>query len=264
MPEEDEEGKNEIGIRALFLYPMNALVNDQIDRIRKVLCSYPDIKYGFFTGDTKENSSNNFRKYLSEINECIIPDNELVSREEIRQNPPHLLFTNYSMLEYLMIRPNDFNIFNSQYTDHWQYVVLDEAHTYRGALGIEVALLLRRLSGLINKKLQYILTSATLGDQYNGILEIVIFVEALTSSKYYKEDIIFAKRVPLNPSLEQYTIEPSLYSSIVSRLDDIEAIKILVNRYGNFSNYSSVNEILYDVLIHDYNVYALYTLPEKY
>ncbi len=44
---EIEEGKNEIGIRALFLYPMNALVNDQIDRIRKVLCSYPDIKYGF-------------------------------------------------------------------------------------------------------------------------------------------------------------------------------------------------------------------------
>lgn len=61
-----ENGKNDIGIRAIFLYPMNALVNDQMDRVRKILSNYPDIKFGFFTGDTEEKGSPALRKRISE------------------------------------------------------------------------------------------------------------------------------------------------------------------------------------------------------
>lgn len=192
-----EKGNREVGVRAIFLYPMNALVNDQIDRIRKILRHCPEISFGFFTGDTPEKATANTRKKLGEENDVVIPDNELVSREEIRENPPHLLFTNYSMLEYLLIRPNDYAIFEEQRLQNWKYVVLDEAHIYNGSLGIEISLLLRRLTGLAPKRPQFILTSATLGQQGKSETDIIKFAKSLTSAEYEVSDIIFSKRIPL-------------------------------------------------------------------
>ena len=156
---EIEAGNNQTGIRALFLYPMNALVNDQMERVREILSGFDDITFGFFTGDTPETVSSKKREELG------ISDNELLSREEIREAPPHLLFTNYSMLEYLLIRPKDYDLFSPKYLNNWHYVVLDEAHTYHGALGIELSMLMRRLTAMADKKPKFILTSATLGTQ---------------------------------------------------------------------------------------------------
>ena len=162
-----EQGNNEVGVRAIFLYPMNALVNDQINRIRSILRNCPDITFGFFTGETGESGSEKERIRIGKENGIEISDNELVTREEIRENPPHLLFTNYSMLEYLLIRPNDYSIFKPERLKAWKYVVLDEAHTYYGSKGIEISLLLRRLTGLALERPQFILTSATLGNREN-------------------------------------------------------------------------------------------------
>ena len=82
-----EKGNMEVGVRAIFLYPMNALVNDQIDRVRKILTQCPEITYGFFTGETKESVPKNYREKYGAENNTFIPENELVSREEIRKNP---------------------------------------------------------------------------------------------------------------------------------------------------------------------------------
>ena len=76
----------------------------------------------------------NYREKYGAENNTFIPENELVSREEIRKNPPHLLFTHYSMLEYLLIRPNDYSIFTPERLNNWKFVVLDEAHSYYGSL----------------------------------------------------------------------------------------------------------------------------------
>ena len=70
---------------------------------------------------------------------------ELVFRDEMRRSPPHILLTNYSMLEYLLIRPDDSPLFDDGRGAHWQFVVLDEAHQYRGARGMEMGMLIRRL-----------------------------------------------------------------------------------------------------------------------
>src|SRR5690606_18836872 len=78
-------------------------------------------------------------------------DAELMTRWEVQQAPPDLLITNYSMLEYMMLRPIERSIFEA--TRAWLkacpaekfLIVLDEAHLYRGAQGAEVGLLLRRL-----------------------------------------------------------------------------------------------------------------------
>lgn len=250
-----EKGNDEVGVRAIFLYPMNALVNDQIDRIRKILSACPDITFGFFTGETPENATANLRKKLGEENNVVIPPNELVSRTEIRENPPHLLFTNYSMLEYLLIRPNDYSIFEENRLKNWKYVVLDEAHSYNGSLGIELSMLLRRLTGLAPKKPQFILTSATLGEQGKSEQDIVKFAHNLTSAHFDVSDIIFSKRIPLTSSPE-YRISGEDYIKIKEVIESIDEIRQCVNRYyGATSN--DIKEILYETLTRDENVHQI-------
>lgn len=253
-----EKGNNEVGIRAIFLYPMNALVNDQIDRIRKILKNCPEITFGFFTGETPESPSANYRIKLGLENDMEIPNNELVSRAEIRENPPHLLFTNYSMLEYLLIRPNDYSIFVPERLDNWKYVVLDEAHSYNGALGIELSLLLRRLTGLALKRPQFILTSATLGEQGKSEDDIVRFATNLTSAEFDVSDIIFSKRIPLQEK-SAYRIQGLDYIAIKAAEESLDEIKAVADKYytGEVSN---VRELLYELLIRDENVHKLSAL----
>lgn len=253
-----EKENKEVGVRAIFLYPMNALVNDQIDRIRKILLHCPEITFGFFTRDTPEKATANTRKELGEENEVVIPENELVSREEIRKNPPHLLFTNYSMLEYLLIRPNDYAIFEERRLQNWKYVVLDEAHTYNGALGIELSLLLRRLTGLAPKRPQFILTSATLGQQGKSETDIIKFAKNLTSGEYEVNDIIFSKRIPLQDTAA-YRVAGSDYQAIKDNIESLEEVKKISGKYYN-CNAFDVKEVLFELLSKDQNVHALSSL----
>ena len=92
-----EKNIDEPGIRAIFLFPMNALVNDQFDRVRKILNKYPEIKYGYFTGNTKNTDGDidGTREYIKATTGNDVGRNELLDRESIRKNTPHILFTNY-------------------------------------------------------------------------------------------------------------------------------------------------------------------------
>lgn len=257
---EIEEGKGGSGIVALFLYPMNALVNDQMDRVRNILINYPQITFGFFTGETQEDDEPNLREKLArKYGKKKIPPNEIVSREEIRKNTPNLLFTNYSMLEHLLIRPSDFNIFSDEHIGRWQFVVLDEAHTYSGALGIELALLLRRVKGIAKRNPQFLLTSATLGDENKDIDKIINFAESLTTSKFEKEDIVFSRRERLFDE-GKYRIEPENYSKLVDNIGSDKFLEIAKKININIQTNQSTDEVLYDLLIHDKNVYELYKI----
>lgn len=253
-----EKGNIDVGIRAIFLYPMNVLVNDQVDRIRKMLGSCPEITFGFFTGDTPERASANDRIRLSKENNIEIRDNELISREEIRENPPHLLFTNYSMLEHLLIRPDDYALFEPARLKNWKYVVLDEAHSYRGSKGIEISYLLRRLTGLAHKRPQFILTSATLGKQGESEEDIVRFANSLTSADFSDSDIIFSKRIPLRGSPE-YRIKGADYTAIKNVAGELREINDITTKYYS-SVSSNTSELLYDLLIRDENVHDLSSL----
>lgn len=251
-------GKDQVGIRAMLLYPMNALVNDQIDRVRDILSSYPNITYGFFTGDTKEKLSKPERKTIEEENGYEIPPNELITREEIRSTPPDLLFTNYSMLEYLLIRPKDFDIFDANRLQNWNFIVLDEAHTYNGALGIEIAMLLRRVTALAPKCPQFILTSATLGQEGESEDEIVNFAKNLTSKDFKKSDIIFARRDQLKYDNFKFFVDANDYISLDENFDDMENVKTIASKYMDVSKCISASEYLYELLSRDINVYNLY------
>ncbi len=127
----------EPGVRAMILYPMNALANDQRERLGKICRDLKEAgsefepTFGQYIGQTPENAGDR-RRYAAARYEACLPG-ELVFREEMRRFPPHVLLTNYSMLEYLLIRPDDSLLFDGGRGTHWQFVVLDEAHQYRGA-----------------------------------------------------------------------------------------------------------------------------------
>jgi ATP-dependent helicase YprA (DUF1998 family) len=187
------------GVRALLLYPMNALANDQLMRLRVLLQNYPSITFGRYTGETLEYKDNAEEQFLSSPNPGLLLENELLSREEMRAAPPHILLTNYAMLEYLLLRPQDSELFDGPTGKHWRFVVVDEAHVYDGANGIEIAMLLRRLKdrvvGSEPGRLTCIATSATIGRGPNDFPEVAGFAQSLFDEPFSENDVFEAERL---------------------------------------------------------------------
>ena len=220
LVQQSNEGKLNPGVRAMLIYPMNALANDQIERLRELLKDYPQITFGSYTGQTEEGYEIALQGYKN-LNDGKEPlRNELICRQQMKQTPPHILVTNYAMLEYLMVRPDDDVFFRPQYTQYWKYIVLDEAHVYKGSTGIEVSMLLRRLKARLGKpKIQYILTSATLGSEDDNE-SVAAFAENLCDSPFYADDIIRAKRIRLEQPPECSAVPESFYRTIAQLIAD--------------------------------------------
>ena len=166
--EEFSNSGHKPGVRAMILYPMNALANDQLKRLRTLL-ERTDITFGRYTGDTLEKQSDAALAWKADNPGAKRLKNEIISREQIRRTPPNILLTNYSMLEYLLLRPQDAPLFEGAFGSSWRHIAIDEAHIYSGALGTEIAYLLRRLKARIRcdagvtPQLQCYATSATIG-----------------------------------------------------------------------------------------------------
>ncbi|MEO9586396.1 MULTISPECIES: DEAD/DEAH box helicase [Marinobacter] len=130
-------------IRAIVIYPMNALANSQREELEKFLSDYSDdmrpITYARYTGQEDQEE-----------------------RERIMQNPPDIILTNYMMLELLMTRQNERDKAVIRHSKGLQFLVLDELHTYRGRQGADVAMLVRRVRERMNLNLICIGTSATM------------------------------------------------------------------------------------------------------
>lgn len=241
------------GVRAIVMYPMNALVSDQISRLRRLIgdpqhkfvhifrttCgqSVRRPQFGMYTGRTpyagKEPKRNqdqqlertyagmvnpeteaeqvflqkliadgkipakeNYAAFLEKLhNSKHIPDEEdaeLVTRFEMQQFCPDILITNYSMLEYMLLRPRENKIWAN--TQDWLNAdpankllfIIDEAHMYRGSSGGEVSLLIRRLFhrlGIDRNRVQFILTTASMPNSDEADKQAVyLFANTLTAS----------------------------------------------------------------------------------
>lgn len=206
------------GVRALLVYPLNALVEDQSMRLRRLLFwlnlqfheagaqarRNHQITFGRYTGDTPVHSQDFGRK---EPQEALKGLGELVYREEMQSSPPDILITNFTMLEYMLLREDDRQLFANP--KHFSFIVLDEVHTYSGTQGMEVAMLLRRLKGFLESRagqslpIQCIGTSATLGgkDPRN---EAAKFASTLFGTKFESENIVLGSS-PNRSAVKDFT-----------------------------------------------------------
>jgi hypothetical protein len=207
------------GVRVLILYPMNALANDQRERLGEICKRLKDenssfrFTFGQYIGDTPEDRNDSQRHAQDRIAErerqgySVIQNGnvvhgELVLRSEMRNSPPHILLTNYSMLEYLLLRPDDSPLFDHGRARWWRLLVLDEAHQYRGSRGIEMAMLLRRLKqrlreGGSSEPFRCIATSATLVGGAEDRVAATHFTSELFGEPFDEEDVILGEPEPV-------------------------------------------------------------------
>jgi hypothetical protein len=205
LAEQEEGTLRRPGVRALLLYPMNALANDQLKRLRTILRDLPGITFGRYVGETRETQRDAEADFRQRYPFEPRLENELISREVMQGRPPHILLTNYAMLEYLLLRPADSPLFDGPAAEHWRFIVLDEIHVYGGAQGTEIAMLMRRVRDRVHagapSRLQCFGTSATLGRGVADYPELVSFASALFDEPFAwnpadpgRQDVIGAER----------------------------------------------------------------------
>lgn len=263
-------------IRAIVLYPMNALVNDQLSRLRRILArgDSPDwqrrnlngnvIHFGMYTGLSRpagpwtdkwrREAFDRYQQRLDEEWQALSdklrasgtwprPDSpEMLCRWDMQQAPPDILVTNYSMLEYMLVRPIESGIFDR--TRRWLAetdgarltLVLDEAHTYTGAKGTEVAHLVRRLKERLgiesgSPKFRAIATTASLPGNPNAQGKLLRFAsdlfgtspDAFSLVQLAEDRTNGAKRTPKEGSLRAF----DRFHSTFTQLDPLPAIEQL-------------------------------------
>lgn len=280
--------KNE-AVRTLIIYPMNALVSDQLARFRKIIGSteFKDIftrdthatripHFGMYTGRTpysgdaklassrelagtfrdnylidetadadmqRRQTSNiqglksinkyparfgddGLRVFIENLENNIHKpspyDAEFITRFEMQNCPPDILITNYSMLEYMLLRQRESNIWDK--TKEWLeasadnklLIVLDEAHMYRGSAGGEIALLLERLFyrlGISKEKVQFVLTTASM--PRNEQVAINDFYSGLTGKSSSSCEFLFGSKEEI-PDVQEIRTDIEALASIGS------------------------------------------------
>ncbi len=150
------------GIKAIIIYPMNALANSQYDDLARRLAG-SGLRLALYTGDTGYANQEALAAYTQATGRAQPYDSEVLSRTEIQERPPDILMTNYQMLELILTRFEDQKLIPPDHAGALRFLVLDEVHTYTGKRGADVACLIRRLkqhTGAIGT-LRCIGTSAT-------------------------------------------------------------------------------------------------------
>lgn len=216
------------GIKAIILYPMNALAGDQANRVAKEILkagALAGVRAGLYVGETPEVMSQKVTT-LPDGSVTVITD-----RNELRTNPPDILLTNYKMLDFLLMRAADTPLWAYQQPDTLRYLVVDELHTFDGAQGTDLACLVRRLKGRLDTppgQLVCVGTSATLGD--DGVADLLHFAGDIFGEPMDNEAVIAEDRVSVGDYLADAVIEhmqnpqptsvaaldPALYSDIAS------------------------------------------------
>ena len=188
-------GDKQPRVRAIVIYPMNALANSQREELTRFLqLGYPagaePVTFARYTGQEKSEE-----------------------RDQIARNPPDIILTNFMMLELMMTRQDEVDKAIVRAAHGLKFLVLDELHTYRGRQGADVALLVRRVRAALNPDLQCVGTSATMATE--GTPEERNAVVAGVASK------LFGTTVPTATSLPK----PCSASPMASRQPDAQALK---------------------------------------
>ncbi|MEM8502411.1 MAG: DEAD/DEAH box helicase [Cyanobacteria bacterium P01_D01_bin.1] len=180
------------GIKAILVYPMNALATDQAKRIAALIHNTPSLNNkvtaGLYIGDKDDSPS-----------PTMGPNKVITDKQVIRNAPPDLLLTNYKMLDYLLVQPESQKLWRYNQPDTLRYIIVDEFHTFDGAQGTDLACLLRRLKHRLKTPRQHLAcvgTSATLGSASNKADMLryaeTIFQESFDDNALIEEDRVSA------------------------------------------------------------------------
>jgi len=231
------------GIRAIIVYPLNALANDQLyQRLAPILATKLGeygLTVGRYTGQTRSDLS---RKEIEEqllsgdfIKETFpegIPENWLLSRKEMLETPPHVLVTNYAMLEHLLLLPHNRPLFKNV---DLQFLILDELHSYAGTQATEVAMLIRKLLNRYakGKDVRSIGTSASLSSDPKEEVKVADFAGKLFHAKFappikstrQRHHLLSTKAKPQAFSLKQWQVLKELLAAVKTMPDPKAAIE---------------------------------------
>ena len=222
LTNDDLKANNHGVVEALFLYPLNALMEDQKERLHKLLKD-TNLTFASYNGNLprkyeddpttatqrKTNAQIDFErdKYCNADGSHTI----VATREELWNRPANILLTNPSMLEYMLLRNEDQCLFSP---GSLKWIVIDEAHSYSGAGAAELAMLIRRVLQAFNiddpNKIRFALSSATIGNEDDATKrteQLLEFISKLTGVD--KENITtisadrVAKSVSINKDIER-------------------------------------------------------------
>lgn len=211
------------GIKAILVYPMNALATDQATRLAKFIHNNDNLRNkvsaGLFVGQKEDNPTT-----------LMMPEQVITDRNILTDNPPDILLTNYKMLDYLLMRPRDQKIWKLNDPDTLQFLVVDELHTFDGAQGTDLACLIRRLKHKLHVpkgRLCCIGTSATLGGESSGRAKLIEYASQVFGEPFQEDAIVTEERLSthdfLSSAQTEYYYQPSsdqLEALSITRFDD--------------------------------------------
>ena len=192
------------GIKAILIYPMNALATDQAKRIAQLVHQTPalrGIRAGLYIGGLEDDAS------LAMGPEQIITD-----RRSLEIAPPDILLTNYKQLDYLLMQPKvqqlwQHNTPQADGSSPLRYLVVDEFHSFDGAQGTDLACLIRRLRDRLHcrgDRLICVGTSATLGGPESAS-EMRGYAEKIFASRFDADALIEEERLNTDEFLRDCT-----------------------------------------------------------
>ena len=185
------------GIKAILIYPMNALASDQARRIATALTTLPalkEIRAGIYADAEPQDATF-----------AVTPASIITHRETLRRDPPDILLTNYKMLDYLLLRGRDKPLWEKNAPHTLRFLVVDEMHTFDGAQGADLALLLRRLKYRLSTPADHLIcvgSSATLGSGEDAATELRRYAETLFGETFDSGAVIRETRKTPNEVFE--------------------------------------------------------------
>ena len=191
------------GIKALVIYPMNALATDQARRFAGLVANTPafaGLRVGLYVGGNAGDPGQGMVMTATGV---------ITDRDTLRKNPPDILLTNYKMLDYLLLRPKDRKLWERNTPTTLRYVVVDELHTFDGAQGTDLALLLRRLRARLKTPDGHLVcagTSATLGGS-SDTTALRDYARQIFGVPFVPESVITESRQSVGVFLEDATVD---------------------------------------------------------
>ncbi|MFJ5486145.1 DEAD/DEAH box helicase [Hansschlegelia beijingensis] len=204
------------GVQAIMLYPLNALIESQRERLSAWTQPFGGrVRYCLYNGDLPKQVKQSVR---------IASPERLVDRVQLRKDPPPILVTNVTMLEYMLVRAEDQPIIDAS-RGRLKWIVLDEAHSLVGAAAAEIALLLRRVMLAFAAKpeeVRFVATSATIGSGPDVRRQLQSFLADVAGIPEAQVLVVEgSRRLPARPTHAPHASPADLRSAQPAQLYDI-------------------------------------------